>query len=223
MCIYKKEQCQIKPLTASLSLLSLFLPPPPTPACNCSPVGSTSDQCDPVTNQCDCRPGFSGVRCDVCPPDHFQNGSDCQPCNCNETGSLSQSCNEQGECSCKPGVAGSKCDRCQDGYYAFSESGCQPCECNPDGSSQIDSCNSEMGQCACLPGVGGRSCNTCPPGTIGPSRTTASPCVDCFCNGFSRSCNSSSGFFQAKVSNSFLSESERSSFRTNGMFSPNTT
>lgn len=42
-----------------------------------------------------------------------QAGGHCLPCDCNSEGSVSSSCNFQGQCRCLPGITGDKCDGCQ--------------------------------------------------------------------------------------------------------------
>ncbi len=49
----------------------------------------------------------------------------CVPCNCDETGSRSLQCDDDGQCPCKPGVGGQHCDRCEAGFYDFSPQGCK--------------------------------------------------------------------------------------------------
>ena len=52
-------------------------------------------------------------------------GEDCKNCTCNETGSLSLQCREDGQCVCKFGVGGKHCDQCEPGYFGFNENGCK--------------------------------------------------------------------------------------------------
>ena len=115
-----------------------------------------------------------------------------------------------------PGVTGKACDTCLTGYYNFSEStGCRPCNCNPEGT--LDSiCDAESGQCICANGVTGPSCDQCPPGSIGPSKFTEMPCTSCFCNGYSMTCESAEGWYQAKVDYRDL-EGSNLGFKSNGM------
>lgn len=50
---------------------------------------------------------------------------DCQPCNCNEIGSLENFCDTRtGKCPCKMGVEGLLCDRCEDNYFNLTSDGC---------------------------------------------------------------------------------------------------
>lgn len=39
--------------------------------CGCNKLGSYSDVCDPETQQCKCRPGVGGVKCDRCEPGYW--------------------------------------------------------------------------------------------------------------------------------------------------------
>jgi len=48
----------------------------------------------------------------------------CLPCDCSDEGSVSSSCETDGQCSCKEGVTGKKCDRCKVGYWGYSDTGC---------------------------------------------------------------------------------------------------
>lgn len=54
---------------------------------------------------------------------HSQMG--CQVCGCNQSGSLSESCDEKGRCQCMTGVGGDKCDRCGHGYYGVHVNSCR--------------------------------------------------------------------------------------------------
>ena len=98
--------------------------------CNCNELGSYGGRCD-LFNQCVCRKGVTGKRCDRCShgfwnfirmQDHPFLG--CQECNCNVNGSQRADCDQTtGDCSCKPGVFGKKCDLCPAGLK-LSPSGC---------------------------------------------------------------------------------------------------
>lgn len=39
--------------------------------CGCNKLGSYSEVCDPETNQCRCRPGVGGAKCDRCEPGYW--------------------------------------------------------------------------------------------------------------------------------------------------------
>ena len=39
--------------------------------CGCNKLGSYSDTCDPETQQCRCRPGVGGAKCDRCEPGYW--------------------------------------------------------------------------------------------------------------------------------------------------------
>lgn len=109
----------------------------------------------------------------------------CRPCECNQSGSLSASCDEEGRCQCITGVTGDKCDRCDHGYYNFRENGCTrknlscpslmshhsrhvllmsrmfasspACDC----AHTHGNCNAETGECICPPHTHGAKCEEC--------------------------------------------------------------
>lgn len=39
--------------------------------CHCNKLGSFSETCNPETQQCDCRPGVGGLKCDRCEPGYW--------------------------------------------------------------------------------------------------------------------------------------------------------
>lgn len=56
---------------------------PISTACECEPLGAESPQCDRASGQCQCRPGFGGLRCDRCQRGYqaaFPRCSPCHPC-----------------------------------------------------------------------------------------------------------------------------------------------
>lgn len=65
--------------------------------CECNPLGTnfTTGQCNPNGGQCQCYPNVSGVKCNECEPNHWKiaSGQGCEPCDCDESGSLSTQCN----------------------------------------------------------------------------------------------------------------------------------
>lgn len=83
-----------------------------------------------VAGACECKPGYSGYKCDQCAAGYRQFPG-CMPCPCDSRGILpSHDC--EGDCLCKANVAGELCDRCKPGYFALTKDnldGCLPCYC----------------------------------------------------------------------------------------------
>ncbi|XP_023288862.1 laminin subunit alpha-1-like [Orussus abietinus] len=113
--------------------------PDPCVPCNCNSHGSTG-YCTPddsftkmgkVAGACECKPGYSGYKCDQCAAGYRQ-FPDCMPCPCDSRGILpSHDC--EGDCLCKANVAGEFCDRCKPGHFALTRDnldGCLPCICS---------------------------------------------------------------------------------------------
>lgn len=70
------------------------------PECSCSPDGSLSDVCDPVTGQCPCRPHLHGLTCEACSKGYwtpFLSGR-CEPCSCDPIRSYSDACDQVPSC-----------------------------------------------------------------------------------------------------------------------------
>jgi hypothetical protein len=40
-------------------------------ACSCDPIGSLSEECDPISGNCKCRSGIGSARCEKCEEMHF--------------------------------------------------------------------------------------------------------------------------------------------------------
>ncbi|KAG8521110.1 Laminin subunit alpha-1, partial [Galemys pyrenaicus] len=110
-------------------------------ACNCSVVGSASDQCDVLTGLCQCQPNFGGRHCDRCALGH-RDFPDCVACGCDRRGTVADTCDQElglcgcaedtGSCSCKENVIGLRCSECRAGTYglqADNAQGCTPCFC----------------------------------------------------------------------------------------------
>lgn len=73
--------------------------------CDCDPLGSLSQFCEPRGGQCDCKPGVRGRRCDSCSRGSYGlklEGS-CSSCNCSTEGALPGTiCHPHtGQCVCK--------------------------------------------------------------------------------------------------------------------------
>ncbi|XP_046413773.1 laminin subunit alpha-1-like [Neodiprion fabricii] len=107
--------------------------------CTCDLRGSTGF-CTPddsftrigkVAGACECKPGYSGYKCDQCAAGYRQ-FPDCMPCPCDSRGVLpSHDC--EGDCLCKANVAREFCSFCKPGYFALTrenEDGCLPCICS---------------------------------------------------------------------------------------------
>ena len=102
--------------------------------CECDPDG-TDGVCDSVTGECTCKETTTGNKCDQCKDGYFgfpncKGKSHITPkwtiselwildCECNQQGSLSQSCSSDGICDCNDGVEGDRCSRCQANHYGF--------------------------------------------------------------------------------------------------------
>ncbi|EEC12698.1 laminin gamma-1 chain, putative, partial [Ixodes scapularis] len=139
-------------------------------------LGSTSDQCDPVTGQCPCRPNVAGRECGQCREGtwNLEGGQGCEQCGCHLVGSVNRTCDQRtGQCHCRPGVGGKRCDQCLPYHYGFSPDGCLPCDCDSLGSVSLQ-CAPD-GQCECRPNVEGRRCERCKENKY----NREAGCVDC--------------------------------------------
>ncbi|XP_029473145.1 laminin subunit beta-4 [Rhinatrema bivittatum] len=132
---------------------------------------------------CNCREGYSGNRCDGCPPGFYgylrQTGDQCLPCLCNNNIDITdaEACDKiTGEClKCLHNTHGGSCQFCKPGYFgsALAQT-CRKCVCNPLGthpetcpSSDAEktcTCDQITGQCPCLPNVIGINCDQCASG-----------------------------------------------------------
>ncbi|XP_072307703.1 laminin subunit beta-3 [Eucyclogobius newberryi] len=148
--------------------------------CACSPTGSMSERCDPLTGQCLCRLQTTGLKCESCSPGFWRPaGSDlCVPCACDPTASLSNICDQSGQCRCKAGFGGSKCAECATHMFGDPYRGCKSCDCDKEGTFP-EGCDKQTGVCLCRPGVTGARCDSCSRG-----RCDAFPrcpmCPSCF-------------------------------------------
>ncbi|KAF7241069.1 Multiple epidermal growth factor-like domains protein 9, partial [Varanus komodoensis] len=100
--------------------------------CNCSSTGSTGrSDCNITTGQCECRPGFAGLRCERC-EEGFSlepRSGRCLACGCHAENAVSPSCDASGRCECKAGATGLKCGECREGYSKFNGTSCELCQC----------------------------------------------------------------------------------------------
>ncbi|CAG9816696.1 unnamed protein product [Phaedon cochleariae] len=99
--------------------------------CGCNKLGSYSELCDPETQQCRCRPGVGGPKCDRCEPGYWglpkisSGYRGCIPCGCSAFGSVRDDCEQMtGRCVCRPGVQGQKCTVCSDHDKILGPNGC---------------------------------------------------------------------------------------------------
>ncbi|XP_036007193.1 laminin subunit beta-3 [Fundulus heteroclitus] len=149
--------------------------------CSCSPVGSLSALCDPVTGMCPCRPHFYGLTCDVCSKGYWKppQSEVCEPCGCDPTWSTSDTCDQvTGQCQCRPGFKGRACTECADNTYGTPLSGCQRCQCDIDGTLP-GVCDRKTGVCLCRQGVTGLRCDSCNRGYC-KSFPACKLCPSCF-------------------------------------------
>uniref|UniRef100_A0A3B5KXW9 Laminin EGF-like domain-containing protein n=1 Tax=Xiphophorus couchianus TaxID=32473 RepID=A0A3B5KXW9_9TELE len=73
----------------------------------------------------DCQQNTTGTNCENCRDGYYRpSGRGCLPCGCSQSGSVSESCDQDGRCRCTEGVAGDKCDRCSHGYYGYHGRNC---------------------------------------------------------------------------------------------------
>ncbi|PIO72286.1 laminin EGF-like protein [Teladorsagia circumcincta] len=108
--------------------------------CDCDLTGSVSDVCirddqSALSGQhpgdCVCKPGFGGRRCERCARG-YRNYPKCEPCPCNQAGSVNYDTCEEETCQCKANVEGLYCDRCRPNTIhlnADNPLGCQACFC----------------------------------------------------------------------------------------------
>ncbi|XP_042225500.1 laminin subunit beta-1-like isoform X3 [Homarus americanus] len=149
----------------------------------------------------DCSHNTQGRSCEECVPFYYQDPSRdirdaevCQPCNCDNRGSIDNAiCDSRtdvasgllaGRCHCKTYVDGLKCDRCRAGYWNFSAEnpeGCQTCSCDLLGTVNNMGCNVQTGECSCKRFVTGRDCNQCLPQHYGLSEHPDG-CQPCNCD-----------------------------------------
>ncbi|XP_053171447.1 laminin subunit beta-3 [Scomber japonicus] len=147
--------------------------------CSCSPDGSLSHTCDPVTGQCPCRTHFHGLTCEVCAKGYWKQSGRCEPCSCDPTRSLSDACDQRtGQCQCRSGFGGQKCTECPDNTYGDALIGCRRCQCDTKGTL-AEVCDKQTGTCLCRPGVTGARCDSCSRGHC-DSFPSCESCPSCY-------------------------------------------
>lgn len=122
--------------------------------------------CNNSTGRCLCKPEFTGPTCDECSPGYYKRGEECVACECDQSGSVSASCDVksgQPQCRCFPNRTGPKCDRCNFGYFKYPE--CIGCSCNPIGSV-TNNCDQRTGDCVCKANFTGKKCDECKENTF---------------------------------------------------------
>ncbi|XP_067005728.2 agrin-like [Anabrus simplex] len=115
--------------------------------CGCNKLGSYAGTCDPLTQQCSCKPGVGGPKCDRCEPGYWglpkiSEGHDgCIPCGCSKFGSVRDDCEQMtGRCVCKPGIQGQKCTICTGHNQKLGPNGCT----SADSTTPVPSSCSEL-------------------------------------------------------------------------------
>ncbi|XP_065577471.1 laminin subunit alpha lam-3-like isoform X2 [Artemia franciscana] len=83
----------------------------------------------PFEHDCECAPGYTGSRCELCAPGYFGDAIEgsCEPCSCDPFGSISQVCDPRtGNCQCRPGITGRHCTKCAPRHVIMG-SECKSC------------------------------------------------------------------------------------------------
>lgn len=101
-------------------------------------------------------------------------------------------------CSCPPGYEGPRCEYCSEGYEGNPLSigdSCRPrrppvSDCDEFGTDRILS----NGRCVCKDNVIGVHCNECKENSFMTNSPNTPKCIECFCNGVSETCSSSSWY-----------------------------
>uniref|UniRef100_A0AC35TJJ8 Laminin subunit alpha-2 n=1 Tax=Rhabditophanes sp. KR3021 TaxID=114890 RepID=A0AC35TJJ8_9BILA len=108
--------------------------------CDCNIDGSENLNCvrdeseagnGKESGDCHCKIGFGGRTCDRC-ASGFRNYPLCEPCPCDQRGSLNFDVCDGDVCNCKQNVEGQVCGTCKSGTINLdvnNEKGCQNCFC----------------------------------------------------------------------------------------------
>uniref|UniRef100_H3CA06 Laminin, beta 2-like n=1 Tax=Tetraodon nigroviridis TaxID=99883 RepID=H3CA06_TETNG len=179
-----------------------------------------SCQAEPTSDQitCNCKPGYTGPRCNQCAPGYYGNpeeaGGQCQPCQCN--GNIDpdldpESCDPRtGQClKCLHHTEGPSCAQCQLGYYGNAlAQDCRRCVCVTSGTKPSACsegrchCDRQSGACPCREHVEGHICDHCAPhhwnygqaGGCQPCACDPDHAMGAHCNMFSGQCHCQPGF-----------------------------
>ncbi|XP_013386515.1 usherin-like [Lingula anatina] len=156
--------------------------------CNCDPLGSNDQYCDPTTGQCRCKDNVVGKQCDRCSDGYYDFEGGCKPCGCDVQGTVPNTMCDKvtGQCVCKANVEGRSCDQCKEGFFDFGRDvsvGCSSCDCNLAGTLNSSSlCDKASGNCECKSNVQGRTCNQCRGNTWNLNLTNPDGCESCDCD-----------------------------------------
>ncbi|CAD5219384.1 unnamed protein product [Bursaphelenchus okinawaensis] len=123
--------------------------------------------------KCNCKPGYTGDRCDACEVNHWGSprdiGGQCVECDCNGNidKSVPGSCDPKtGHCvKCLHNTDGIECENCKEGFFGDAKTrSCHQCVCNSLGTNTTaGACDRVTGQCHCYPDVVGQQCDQCAP------------------------------------------------------------
>ncbi|EGT43369.1 hypothetical protein CAEBREN_17090 [Caenorhabditis brenneri] len=173
-------------------------------ACPFAPSNNFAKSCDVSEEgqllQCNCKPGYTGDRCDRCAAGYFgqpqQVGGSCEPCQCNGNNNLtdSRACHPvSGDCYlCEQNTDGRHCEWCAQWFYgdAVAAKNCSSCECDQCGSQY---CDNKSGGCECKTNVEGDSCDRCKPDHWGFSKCQGCQACHCGTAAFNTQCNVENG------------------------------
>ncbi|XP_064642356.1 agrin-like isoform X19 [Lineus longissimus] len=83
--------------------------------CACNPFGAVRDDCEQMTGRCVCKPGITGMKCNMCP-----DGSVLGPGGCNDSPNSCSTlkCYYGAKCVIKAGMPQCDCEACKDEDFA---------------------------------------------------------------------------------------------------------